>query len=109
MKLTGCKKSSKTLDLLGCSLDFLKAWFEYQFEPDMTFENHGSVWHIDHVTPCASFDMTDEEQQKICFHWKNLQPLYGDENLSKNDKIIDEVIERQKKKVKKFLKIYNKE
>jgi hypothetical protein len=109
MKLKNSKKSAKTLELLGCSLDFFKTWMEYQFTPEMTFENHGSVWHVDHVTPCSSFDMTDEEQQKICFSWKNMQPLIGSENLSKNGKIINEVIEKHKKKVKKFLKIHNKD
>jgi hypothetical protein len=107
MKLTNSKKSEKTLNLLGCTLDFFKAWMEHQFTPEMTFENHGTVWHIDHVTPCSSFDMTDEEQQKICFCWKNMQPLTGPDNLSKNGKVIPELIEKHKKKVKKFLKIHN--
>ncbi len=106
MTLKGHKKS-KTLDLLDCSLDFLREWLEFQFESDMTFENHGSVWHIDHVTPCSSFDMTDETQQKICFSWKNLQPLYCKDNLSKNGKVIEHIIEQHKEKVTQFLKIHN--
>jgi hypothetical protein len=105
-KLKG-NKNSKTLDLLGCSLEFLRKWLEFQFTPEMTFENYGSYWHIDHVTPCSSFDMTNKEQQNICFNWKNLQPLYCKDNLSKNGKIIEEIIEEHKKKVEKFLKIHN--
>ena len=100
MKDLNIKKELKTLELLGCSLDFFKKWIESQFEEDMTFENHGSLWHIDHVRPCASFDLLDQEDQKECFNWKNLQPLDGGENQSKNDKVIVELIERHKEKAK---------
>jgi hypothetical protein len=56
---------------------------EEQFEDGMTWENHGE-WHIDHRRPCASFDLVDEEEQRICFHHTNLQPMWGTENLSKS-------------------------
>ncbi len=55
----------------------------------MTWENHGRHgWHIDHIIPCAAFDLTDPEQQKKCFHYTNYQPLYTLENLKKGDRII---------------------
>jgi hypothetical protein len=79
------KKSRKTVELLGCSFEALKQWLSYQFEPGMTWDNYGE-WHIDHVRPCASFDLTDPEQQKQCFHWTNLQPLWAKDNLKKSDK-----------------------
>ena len=54
----------------------------------MTWENHGRYgWHIDHIMPCSSFDLTDPEQQKKCFHYTNLQPLWAHENMSKGAKI----------------------
>ena len=49
---------------------------ESKFESWMTKENYG-LWHVDHIKPCAKFDLTCEEQQRICFHYTNLQPLYG--------------------------------
>jgi hypothetical protein len=52
----------------------------------MTFDNFGK-WHIDHIIPCASFDLTKPEQQRQCFHYTNLQPLWAFENLSKGSKI----------------------
>jgi hypothetical protein len=87
-------KNKKTVDLLGCSMKQLKAYLESLFEQGMTWENHGRylkgglmTWHIDHVIPCAAFDLTDPEQQKKCFHYSNLQPLWAVDNLQKQDKL----------------------
>lgn len=71
------KKSARTLELLGCTVEFLKAYLQERFLPTMTWENYGTLWHIDHIIPCASFDLTDFEQQKACFHYTNLQPLFA--------------------------------
>lgn len=84
-------KNNNTIELLGCSVSFLKGFLEAKFKEGMTWENHGE-WHIDHIKPCASFNLLDEEQQKKCFHYTNLQPLWASENLSKGCKYIDENI-----------------
>lgn len=76
-------KSAKTFELLGAPWVWVEAYLEEQFVPGMTWENYGPVWHIDHIRPCASFDLTDPDQQKICFHWTNLQPLFAADNLKK--------------------------
>jgi len=76
------KKSIRTKELIGCPVSFLEKHLEDQFKPGMTWENYGE-WHIDHIMPCARFDLTDPLQQKICFHFTNLQPLWATENLSK--------------------------
>lgn len=52
----------------------------------MSWENYGE-WHIDHIVPCSSFDLTDPKQQEDCFNFKNLQPLWGWENSKKGSKI----------------------
>lgn len=62
---------------------------ESQFEPGMTWENRRK-WHIDHIIPCAAFDLTDTEQQRACFHYTNLRPLWASENISKGTKILDD-------------------
>jgi hypothetical protein len=80
------EKACKTLDLIACDKLWLKAWLEIQFQPGMTWENYGAGWHIDHIRPCASFDLTDPKQQRLCFHWTNLQPLWAAENLHKGDR-----------------------
>lgn len=86
------QKSKKTLDLLG-----VKEWknfiehIENQFYKDnrINWSNYGE-WHIDHIIPCASFDLSNEEEQKKCFHYTNLQPMWGIDNIKKGKKIINE-------------------
>lgn len=80
------QKNSRSLELLGCSIDWLKAHLESNFKTGMTWENHGPVWEIDHVKPCAKFDLADPKQQKACFHWTNFQPLFVEENRKKGCK-----------------------
>ena len=82
------EKGFSTMELLSCELPFLKGYLEAKFEEGMTWENHGS-WHIDHIKPCCSFDLTQEEEQKKCFHYTNLQPLWASDNLSKGGKFED--------------------
>jgi hypothetical protein len=81
-------KCKKTLDLLGIpNLKFLKNYLESKFKPGMSWEKRGLI-HIDHIIPCASFNLTDQKQQIKCFHYSNLQPLWSHENLSKGAKIL---------------------
>jgi hypothetical protein len=61
---------------------------EKTFKPGMTRENHAAVWHVDHILPCSSFDLSDPNQQRQCFHYTNLQALFVHENLTKSDKIL---------------------
>lgn len=86
--LKGKIKSSNTEGLLGCSFAFLREYLESKFKPGMTWENYGrGGWHVDHIIPCVAFDLSKEQDQKKCFHYTNLQPLWEFDNLSKNDKI----------------------
>ena len=79
-------KAAATLELLGCTPEHLRAYLEAQFEPGMSWENYGrDGWHVDHIRPCASFDLTDPAQQRECFHFANLQPLWAADNLAKRD------------------------
>lgn len=80
------KKSSKTTELIGCSPSELKAHLEKQFDSKMTWENYGPYWHVDHIKPCASFDLSKPEEQRKCFHYTNLRPLEAKENLRKGSR-----------------------
>jgi len=88
LKRKGEKKSVATMLLVGCSLEQLKLHLESKFLSGMSWKNHTvHGWHVDHIKPCSSFDLTDLEQQKICFHWSNLQPLWWQDNLRKGAKL----------------------
>lgn len=81
------KKCARTAEILGCSLDDLRRHLQEKFRPGMTWENYGSVWHVDHIMPCAAFDFSKPDHQRRCFHFSNLQPLFAKENIAKRDKI----------------------
>jgi hypothetical protein len=83
--MRGGKKCSGTSVLLAMELPEFRIYIQGQFRPGMTWENYGPVWHLDHVRPCASFDLTNPEEQKICFRWDNHQPLFAEDNLRKGD------------------------
>lgn len=78
-------KSGSAVRDLGCSIESLKSWLMYQFQPGMTWENYGE-WEIDHVKPLASFDLTDRTQLLEACNWFNLQPMWANDNLQKRDK-----------------------
>jgi hypothetical protein len=87
IKCQGATKDATTMELAGCSVDALIAHLESQFTEGMTWENYSlRGWHVDHIRPCASFDLTIDTEQKECFHYTNLQPLWAFDNLSKGDR-----------------------
>jgi hypothetical protein len=89
LALKSNQKSGHTLELLGCSIDHLKKHIEDQFTIGMNWDNYGLYgWHIDHIKPCSMFNLELESEQRLCFHWSNLQPLWAEENLSKNNRYI---------------------
>lgn len=94
--LKGYTKADRTLRLLGCTTAHLKTHLESLWLPGMTWENHGAyrlghtmTWHVDHIIPCAAFDLTKPEEQRKCFHWTNLQPLWASDNMAKRAFVLD--------------------
>ena len=87
LKRVGVAKSMKTVELVGCSIENLKAHLESNFEEGMSWDNysrHG--WHIDHIRPTASFDLNDPDQQRTANNWRNLIPMWAADNISKGDR-----------------------
>ena len=102
--LKGKVKSDHTLDLLGCTVEELKQHLENQFQEGMTWQNCGkNGWEIDHIIPCSYFDLSIEENQYICFNFRNLQPLWAKDNLQKSNNIpenVEELIENLRKEIR---------
>jgi hypothetical protein len=76
------KKTKKTFEYIGCSIDFFVQWLESQFTEGMSWDKR-SVWHIDHIKPCNTFDLSKEDEREKCFHYTNLRPLNAKENLKR--------------------------
>jgi hypothetical protein len=81
------QKSGSAVRDLGCSIENFKLHLESKFRDGMTWENQGSHWHIDHIRPLASFDLTNREKFLEACHYTNMQPLLKEENLSKKDRL----------------------
>lgn len=101
LKHKNAKKVMNTMPYLGCSLEFFLDWMEFQFEDDMSFDNYGQ-WHMDHCKPCNAFDLTDVDEQMKCFHWTNIQPMWGPDNLAKSDNYSEDELIYQQEKVAAF-------
>jgi len=81
-------RSAGTTTLLGAPIKVVRERIESLWESGMSWDNYGiDGWHIDHIMPCASFDLSCPEQQRACFNYKNLQPLWARDNASKGAKI----------------------
>lgn len=92
MALKGHIKSDNTLNLLGCTIPEFWDHLEPKFQPGMTRENYGPVWHLDHTKPCASFDLKNPREQRQCFNWRNTQPMFGAENILKGNKYTFDIV-----------------
>lgn len=84
--LTGnYRKSQRTEDILGCTMNDFIDYISSKFTEGMSLDNHGD-WHIDHIIPLASAN-SEEEITKLCHH-TNLQPLWGTDNMVKGKKMV---------------------
>lgn len=82
--VTGRRRAQAMLDLLGCTRAELLAHLESQFSDGMSWDNYGrGGWEIDHIIPCANFDLTDPDQQRSCFTLSNLRPIWAVDNATK--------------------------
>ena len=88
---------------LGCSVEFLKKWLESNFYNNMSWDNYGLYWDIDHVIPVSAFDFSDENNIKLCYNWINLKPLEKMVNIKKSNKIDNVYIYKQINDVQKYL------
>lgn len=81
--LSGNRKSSTSILLLGASTEEVRLFISSKFTKGMTWDNYGkNGWHLDHIKPCSSFNLSDPDEQKKCFHYTNLQPLWATKEIA---------------------------
>lgn len=83
IKNRGYKKKDRTENILGCTMEEFKVYIEERFKEGMSWSNHGE-WHLDHKTPVSW--ATNEDEVYELNHFKNFQPLWENENLSKGNR-----------------------
>lgn len=77
-------QSARTTEIVGYTPAEFVAHMEPMFKPGMTWENHGE-WHVDHIRPLSSFDLTRPDHQRMANSLHNLQPMWAIQNLRKSD------------------------
>jgi hypothetical protein len=88
--LVNGSKSARTRALIGCTIDELIVHLESRFTEGMSWEVRDRI-HIDHILPCSLFTLSRPSHQRVCFNYKNLQPLWKEDNLSKSDSIPERI------------------
>ena len=81
------KKCKSITKLVGCTMQELKNHIERQFTKRMTWDNYGTYWHCDHITPVSYFDLSRPEEQARCSHFTNLRPLRAVDNLVRGNRV----------------------
>lgn len=84
---TGAKAGSAVRDL-GCSIEEFRVYIAAKFRDGMSWDNYGE-WHLDHIRPLVSFDLSDREQFLRAAHYTNMQPLWAHENRAKGARILE--------------------
>ena len=90
--------------LIGCSNSHLRKWIIFQLYGDMTLENYGNIWCLDHSIPLKK---TNENDLYKYTNWINIRPMYITDNISKGSKIDNRLYLMQEIKAKYFLKLNN--
>jgi hypothetical protein len=83
------------LELVGISMDDFVCWIQSNFTSDMSWNNHGVFWHVDHVIPCEWFNLTEFCERKTCFHWTNMRPLEAIKNMSRRVCTISDLLNQE--------------
>ena len=85
-------KNDTTMNYIGCNIQYLREWFEYNFTSEMNWDNYGSYWSIDHIIPVCKFDLTIENEKLKCWNWSNLMPVTTKYNSTKKEIDMNQII-----------------
>ncbi len=72
---------------IGADIGFVREWVQKMFIGEMSWDNYGSLWVIDHIVPFRAFDLFNKEDLKLVWNYRNLMPIYADDNLKKQGNV----------------------
>lgn len=95
LRRKGEQKKNVIISYMGCTPKEMVSHIEKQFSKGMTWENYGVFgWHLDHIIPCERFDLTNEDHCRVCFNWRNIRPLWGEDNCNRQEMLtLDEALQ----------------
>ena len=108
-KSQNVRNINKTFDLIGCSDAFLRKWIIHQLYGDMTLENYGKIWCLDHTYPLSKTSLSNQNDMYKYTNWINIRPMYIKDNIIKSDKIDNWLLLMQEVKAKYFIKLNGQE
>ena len=88
LKKYNIRRNYEHMELIGCSKEGLRTHLEVQFTSNMSYDNYGD-WEIDHIKPISRYNFSNKNEILECFNYKNLQPLWKEDNRRKGNKICD--------------------
>jgi hypothetical protein len=99
-------KNDSTMNYIGCNIQYFREWFEYNFTPEMNWDNYGSYWSIGHIIPICKFDLTNNDEKMKCWNWSNMMPVSVKYDSSKKEIDMNRIdmnrIDNILKKIEKF-------
>lgn len=102
--LAKIKKHHSSTTYFGTNVDFILKWLEFNFDEEMSWDNYGTCWQIDHTIPVNSWDVSKHDEAMMCFNWKNLMPLNASMNLRKATHLQPIRVFYQEQRLRKFHK-----
>ena len=85
------EKTDTTMNYIGCNIQYVREWIEYNFTEEMNWDNYASLWSIDHIIPVCKFDLTIENEKLNCWNWSNMMPVTIKYNSSKKSIDIEQI------------------
>jgi hypothetical protein len=92
------KKHTSVKNLIGCDIEFFKNYISNKFLPEMTWENYGNIWELDHIIPLVDFNLNELKEQQKAFNYINYQPLFKTTEIAKKLGYDDHIGNRNKNK-----------
>lgn len=83
------------IEHIGISFPNFRMHIESLWTIGMNWNNYGSgfgKWQFDHIQPCNTFDLSNEKDRKVCFHFSNIQPMWFEDHRKKSKRVNDYVL-----------------